>query len=145
LSGNASRSRLSASVSKLARELTPGAGEGGNAGDGAPNWKLYPPRPLEVVEVADMTDMPSVCRLGGGINGESSTWSCCAANPRWESGVDGLLVWCIDIGDGGTNGKASSIESAVEVRCEVATVDWDILLLVSSSKERGTPCAGGVN
>lgn len=132
-------------MSKLARELGPGAGEGGNAGDDAPNWKLYPPRPLEVLDVADIMDMPSAFRFGGGIKGESSTCSCCVANPYWGRGVDGLLVWCIEIGDGGTNGKASSIESAVDVRCEVAIVDWDILLLVSSSKERGTPCAGGVN
>jgi hypothetical protein len=143
-SGNASRSRLSSSVSKLARSFLPGAGEGGKAGDGSPNWKLYPPKPLEVVDVADITDMPSICRLGG-VNCSGSVCSCCAANPRWPSGVGGLLVWCIEIGDGGTNGKASSMESAVEVRCEVATVDWDILLLASSSKERGTPCAGGDN
>jgi hypothetical protein len=144
-SGNASRSRLSASVSKLARSFAAGAGEGSNPGDSAPNWKLYRPKPLEVDDVAESTDMPSVRRFGGAINNEGSDCSCCAANSRWASGDDGLLVWCMEIGDGGTNGKASSIESAVEVRCEVAIVDWDILLLVSSSKERGTLCAGGDN
>jgi len=81
-SGNASRSRLSASVSKLARSFLPGSGEGGNAGDGAPIRKLYPPKPLEVVDVADITDMPSICRFGGSANCSGSVCSCCAANPR---------------------------------------------------------------
>jgi len=90
-SGNASRSRLSASVSKLARSVLSATGEGGNAGEDAPNWKLYPPRPLEVVDVADITDMPNNCRFGG-VNCSRSNFSCCAANPRWASGVDGLLV-----------------------------------------------------
>jgi len=119
------------------------AGDGGDTGDGAPNWKLYPPKPLEAVDVADIMDMPSACRLGGAVRSEGSVCACCAANPRCASGVDGLVVWCIEIGDGGTNGKASSIESAIEVRCEVAIVDCDILLFVSSSNERGTLWAGG--
>lgn len=90
-SGNASRSRLSARVSKLARSFLPDAGEGGNTGDGAPNWKLYPPKPLEVVDMADITDMPNICRFGG-VNCSLPICSCCAANPRWARGVGGLLV-----------------------------------------------------
>jgi hypothetical protein len=47
------------------------------------------------------------------------------------------------MGDGGTNGNASRIESVVEVLFESAKDDCDMRGLISSSNDLGMPCAGG--
>lgn len=47
------------------------------------------------------------------------------------------------MGDGGTKGNASKIESVVEVLFESARDDCDMRGLMSSSNDLGTPCAGG--
>jgi len=57
----------------------------------------------------------------------------------------GGWLWCIEIGEGGTNGKASKIESVVDVRREDASELRDIRESMTSSNDRGTPCAGGVS
>jgi len=49
----------------------------------------------------------------------------------------------MEMGDGGTKGKASKMESAVEVRFVVAIEACDMRGSIRSSKDRGTLWAGG--
>lgn len=49
------------------------------------------------------------------------------------------------MGDGGTNGNASRMESVVEVLFESAKDDCDMRGFMSSSNDLGMACAGGDN
>lgn len=78
-------------------------------------WNGNDPRPADSVDIWDPVDMPSIFLSGGGGKSASSAFS----RPSdfeggWETstGERGLLVGIPEMGDGGTKGKDSRIESS---------------------------------
>lgn len=99
-------------------------------------WKGNDPRPFDIVDDCDAVDIPSTFRLGGGGSGVSGGGfegltllpenACCA---RGERG--GVRAGLSEIGDGGTNGKPSRMESA-RVEAELTTDARESLVSISS-------------
>ena len=78
-------------------------------------WNGNDPRPADSVEIWEPVDMPNVFLSGGG---GKATLSICSCPSNFEGGwatsigERGLLVGIPEIGDGGTKGKDSRIESS---------------------------------
>lgn len=158
LSGYDDRSLVSASVSSDAR-WRPRNDDGGDDEDDALSvpfpesiWKGNDPSPVENADDCDATDMPAAflfTGLGGGGSGDTGASRmlsrgggsraesggavllfvaklCCA---RGERG--GVRIGLFDIGDGGTKGKLSRIESAF-VDADETTEASDIRLWFGS-------------
>lgn len=149
-SGYDDRSLVRARVSRLARlrmlePSLPAYADGGGDEGGLPweapesIWKGNEPRPLLAVELCDATLIPRTLRFGGAraesIDDDEAdararltvswaeTWrsSCEFANVCCASGErGGVRMGLFEIGDGGTNGKLSRIESA---RVDVVITD----------------------
>jgi len=78
-------------------------------------WKGNDPRPADSVEIWDPIDMPSVFLSGGGGKSASSVFSCSSDledDCEKSTGERGLLVGIPEMGDGGTKGKDSRMESS---------------------------------
>jgi len=89
-------------------------------------WNGKDPRPDDAVENCDAVDNPSVRRFGGAGRSESESSLCCILGnsaclgveagepkdclPRGDTGGD--RIGLSDMGEGGTKGKDSRIESA---------------------------------
>jgi len=148
-----------AMVSKLARrrslDVADGAGEEAAYGPGpAPLpdsiWKGKEPRPVDAVDNWEAVDKPKYCLFGGsrgiglvgwgdgrGVVG-SGDWRLKVCLASGETG--GERIGRSDIGEGGTNGKDSKMESA---RVEVAetTDDPDTLRVRSRPWAWARACA----
>jgi len=112
-------------------------------------WKGKEPSPDDAVEILELVDKPNIRRFGGGGSGligdgGSKVLLCdhvpltvkdCLANG--ETGGD--LIGRSDIGEGGTKGNDSRIESA---RVDVAdkTDDPETLLISKPCASRARPC-----
>jgi len=135
---------VSAKVSRLARcrPLTLLLNAVGGFADSRPEsiWKGNAPRPDEAVENCEAVDSPSVRLLGGAGRSESAAARALLANsvfvgdgaaelkvcwPRGDTGGD--RIGLSEMGEGGTNGKDSRMESAREA--EVMTEESEILRL----------------
>jgi len=80
-------------------------------------WNGNDPRPADNVEIWDPADIPNVFLSGGGGKVGSSVCSCPSdvedgVTSTGERGERGLLVGIPEMGDGGTKGKDSRIESS---------------------------------
>ena len=78
-------------------------------------WNGNDPRPADSVEIWEPVDMPNVFLSGGGGKTVSSACSCTSDfESGWATslGERGLLVGIPEMGDGGTKGKYSRIESS---------------------------------
>jgi len=78
-------------------------------------WNGNDPRPADSVEIWDPVDMPNVFLSGGG--GKAGPSVCSDPSDFGGDGVTsigerGLLVGIPEMGDGGTKGKDSRIESS---------------------------------
>jgi len=144
------RSLVSARVSKLARWrplLMPLNAVGGLASELFPEsiWNGKDPRPDDAVENCDAVDIPSVRLFGGAGRSESESSRFCVLGnsarlgvvageppkdcwPRGDTGGD--RIGLSDMGDGGTKGKDSRIESA-RVDAADMTEELEILRLGS--------------
>ena len=78
-------------------------------------WNGNDPRPADSVESCDPVDIPSVFLSGGGGKAASSADSCPSdfeGGGVTSVGERGPLVGIPEMGDGGTKGKDSRIESS---------------------------------
>jgi len=78
-------------------------------------WNGNDPRPADSVESWDPVDIPNVFLSGGGGGAASSVRSCPSdfeGDGLASIGERGLLVGIPEMGDGGTKGKDSRIESS---------------------------------
>jgi len=76
-------------------------------------WNGNDPRPADSVEIWDPVDIPNTFLSGGGGKAESLTCSCPSERGGAMSvGERGLLAGIPEIGDGGTKGKDSRMESS---------------------------------
>lgn len=78
-------------------------------------WNGNDPKPADNVEICEPVDIPSVFLSGGGGKSVLSMFSRPSEfEGGWETsaGERGLLVGIPEMGDGGTKGKDSRIESS---------------------------------
>ena len=76
-------------------------------------WNGNDPRPADSVDIWDPVDIPNAFLSGGGGKAGSST--CSRPSERGGAtsvGERGLLAGMPEMGDGGTNGKDSRMESS---------------------------------
>ena len=77
-------------------------------------WNGNDPRPADSVDIWEPMDMPNAFLSGGGGKAVSPVCSCssdCEGGWVTSLGERGLLVGMPEMGDGGTKGKDSRIES----------------------------------
>lgn len=126
-------------------------------------WKGNEPRPFDIVDDCDAVDIPSCLRLGGGGSGESGVATVVSVavvgvavvgvagveaplveaplarallKACWASGErGGVRIGLSEIGDGGTKGKPSRMESA-RVDVELMTDERDMRVSSSSNARR---------
>ena len=92
-----------------------GLDEALSLGSGDSIWNGNDPKPADSVEIWEPVDMPNVFLSGGGGKSVLSTGSCSSdVEGRGVTSVGdrGLLVGMPEMGEGGTKGKDSRIESS---------------------------------
>lgn len=92
-----------------------GLDEALSLGSGDSIWNGNDPKPADSVEIWEPVDMPNVFLSGGG--GKVVSSACCCPSGfeggcATSIGERGLLVGIPEMGDGGTKGKDSRIESS---------------------------------
>lgn len=75
-------------------------------------WNGNDPKPADSVDIWDPVDIPIIFLSGGGGKSPSSALSCPSDFEETSTGERGLLVGMPEMGEGGTKGKDSRIESS---------------------------------